>query len=93
MRTISQTKKFRKDLKREMKGVHRKSLEKCLSELVNMLIADIDLPLRYKDHALVGEWSDCRDVHVFPDLVLIYRKVGKNSLELVRIGSHSELSL
>ncbi|MCC7528269.1 MAG: type II toxin-antitoxin system mRNA interferase toxin, RelE/StbE family, partial [Candidatus Melainabacteria bacterium] len=38
------------------------------------------------------EWDDCRDAHVKPDLVLIYRKIGTAELQLVRIGSHAELS-
>ncbi len=40
-----------------------------------------------------GEWSDHRDCHIRPDLVLIYRKPDNDSLELVRLGSHSELGL
>jgi mRNA interferase YafQ len=41
----------------------------------------------------VGEWSDHRDCHIRPDLVLIYRKPDDHNLELVRLGSHSELGL
>nr|WP_269845105.1 type II toxin-antitoxin system mRNA interferase toxin, RelE/StbE family [Geothermobacter hydrogeniphilus] len=36
---------------------------------------------------------DHRDCHVKPDLVLIYRKPDKQTLQLVRLGSHSQLSL
>ncbi len=32
-----------------------------------------------------------RDCHLRPDLVLIYRKVDEETLQLVRLGSHSEL--
>ena len=46
---------------------------------------------KYRDHALTGEWNDHRDCHVKPDLVLIYRKPDEESLQLVRLGSHSEL--
>ena len=42
---------------------------------------------------LGGEWSDHRDCHIRPDLSLIYRKPDGASLELVRLGSHSELGL
>jgi mRNA interferase YafQ len=42
---------------------------------------------------LTGEWTDHRDCHIKPDLVLIYRMPDAESLELVRLGSHSELSL
>ena len=27
---------------------------------------------RHHDHALSGEWADCRDCHVKPDLVLVF---------------------
>jgi mRNA interferase YafQ len=56
-----------------------------------LLLADQVLPLRYRDHALGGEYSDCRECHIKPDLLLIYRKVGDDVLELTRLGSHSEL--
>jgi mRNA interferase YafQ len=62
-------------------------------EAVSLLAADESLPQRYLDHALAGEWKDHRDRHVRPDLVLIYRKPDASSLELVRLGSHSELGI
>jgi mRNA interferase YafQ len=48
---------------------------------------------KHRDHALSGEWKDHRDCHIKPDLVLIYRKPDDRVLQLVRIGSHSELGL
>jgi mRNA interferase YafQ len=62
-------------------------------EVVNLLAADTSLPRRHFDHPLSGEWNDHRDCHIRPDLVLIYRKPDDDSLELVRLGSHSELGL
>jgi mRNA interferase YafQ len=50
------------------------------------------LPVRYVDHALVGEWKDHRDCHIRPDLAPIYRKLENDVLELARIGSHSDLA-
>ena len=85
MRAISKTKKFRKDQKREMRGKHKATLQQELEALVTLLIADAQLAERYNDHPLVGEYQDCRDAHVMPDLVLIYRKVGADHLELVRL--------
>jgi mRNA interferase YafQ len=58
-----------------------------------MLRVDEPLPPRYFDHALGGEWLGDRDCHLKPDLVLIYRKPDSIALELVRLGSHSELAL
>jgi very-short-patch-repair endonuclease len=40
-----------------------------------------------------GEWSDHRDCHIRPDVILIYRKPDDASLEFVRLASHSELGL
>lgn len=62
-------------------------------EVVDLLAADKLLPRRNVDHPLTGEWSDHRDCHIRPDLILIYRKPDDASLELVRLGSHSELGL
>ncbi|MBI2812063.1 MAG: type II toxin-antitoxin system YafQ family toxin [Candidatus Melainabacteria bacterium] len=93
MRSISKTKKFRKDQKREKKGARKDTLELDLADLVTLLATDALLPDRYQDHPLSGEWKDHRDAHLLPDLLLIYRKVGDDNLELVRLGSHSELGL
>ena len=60
-------------------------------EVVNALAADIPLPRRNFDHPLSGDWVDHRDCHIRPDLILIYRKPDDEHLELVRLGSHSEL--
>jgi mRNA interferase YafQ len=93
MRTISRTSRFKKDYRREAKGQHRASLDAVLTAAISMLVMDSPLPERLHDHALAGEWKDHRDCHLRPDLVLIYRLPDPNTLELVRLGSHSELSL
>jgi mRNA interferase YafQ len=92
MRTISRTGRFKKDYKRESKGQHRATLDAELLQIVSLLAADHALPERLRDHALTGEWADHRDCHIKPDLVLIYRVPDGERLELVRLGSHSELS-
>ena len=66
-------------------------LEDELDELIALLAADQPLAARHQDHALTGKWKDHRDCHVKPDLVLIYRKPDEDTLQLVRLGSHSEL--
>jgi mRNA interferase YafQ len=93
MRTVKHTGRFRRDYKREKLGRHAKGLDAALIETVTMLANDEPLPRRNFDHPLSGEWSDHRDCHIRPDLVLIYRKPDEASLELVRLGSHSELGL
>jgi mRNA interferase YafQ len=93
MRAIKYTARFKRDYRREKSGILGKKLNKLLTDAVNILAADQPLPERLRDHALAGEWKDHRDCHIRPDLVLIYRKPDDDSLELVRLGSHSELSL
>lgn len=93
MRTIKQTGQFKRDLKREAKGANRTVLESGLVSIIEALAEDDPLEPRHRDHALTGDWKDHRDCHVRPDLVLIYRKPDAENLELVRLGSHSELGL
>ncbi len=93
MRTIKRTVQFKKDYKREKKGRHAKTLNDVLLDVVNLLVANTELPEKNNDHALTGKWNDHRDCHIKPDLVLIYRKPDAETLELVRLGSHSELGL
>jgi mRNA interferase YafQ len=91
MRTVRYTNRFKRDYKREKAGRHSKTLDIDLTEIVRLLAADIPLPRRNFDHPLSAEWRDHRDCHVRPDLILIYRKPDNESLDLVRLGSHSEL--
>ena len=93
MRTVKHTTRFRRDYKREKSGRHAGHLDAALLETATMLANDETPPRRYFDHPLSGEWIDHRDCHIRPDLVLIYRKPDEASLELVRLGSHSELGL
>ena len=93
MRRIENTGQFKRDYKREAKGQHRATLDTELMPVVKALACDQPLEPRHCDHALSGDWKDHRDCHIKPDLVLIYRKPGDAVLQLVRLGSHSELGL
>ena len=93
MRTIEPTGQFRRDFKREKRGQHRATLDADLAGVLDPLAADLPLESRHRDHALTGNWKDHRDCHIKPDLVLIYQKPDADTLRLVRLGSHSELSL
>src|SRR3954469_5028583 len=93
MRTVEHTTRFKRDYRREKAGRHGRTLDEDLVRAVQLLADDMALPHRYFDHALSGEWHDCRDCHIRPDLILIYRKPDDANLELVRLGSHRELGL
>jgi mRNA interferase YafQ len=91
MRRIERTNAFRRDFKREMLGQHRRDLETLLTSAMTLLAEDNPLPEKNRDHALAGEWHDFRECHLKPDLLLIYRKPDEEVVQLVRLGSHSEL--
>ena len=93
MRRIEPTNAFRRDYKRVKTSPKHGDIELLLSEVLKLLAADLPLPERHRDHPLTGEWKDHRDCHIKSDLVLIYRKPDNDVLQLVRLGSHSELGL
>ncbi|NDE90595.1 MAG: type II toxin-antitoxin system YafQ family toxin [Alphaproteobacteria bacterium] len=90
---IKFSKKFKRDYKRELSGIYGKKLQSMIDGFLDIIEYKLPFPYHYRDHALTGEWNDYRDCHLKPDLVLIYRKTNDNELELVRLGSHSELGL
>lgn len=90
MRTIERSKQFKKDLKRELRGKHSKNIQDEVCAVLEHLVQDIPLELKYKDHMLSGDWSGYRECHIKPDLLLIY-KTTDDTLRLARLGSHSEL--
>lgn len=78
---------FKKDLQLQIKrGKDREKLD----ELLKLLLNEDELPVRYKDHPLRGNWNGYRDAHVTPDWILIYRVEG-DELQLARTGSHADL--
>ena len=93
MRTIERTNGFKRDFKRLAKGARRSNWASDLVEIIKTLASDAPLAQKHRDHALSGTWNDHRDCHVRPDLILIYRKPDEETLQLVRLGSHSELGL
>jgi len=73
----------------ELAKNRKKDLTK-LKTIIDLLIEEKPLPRQYKDHKLKGEFSNCRECHIQPDWLLIY-KVEYPNLILMRTGSHSDL--
>ena len=73
MRTIERTRQFKRDYKRESKGRYRATLDASLERIFDALANDQTLDRRHCDHPLRGKLADCRDCHVKPDLVLMYK--------------------
>ena len=87
MYQIFRTTSFKKDYKK-LSQKNKNILKEVIIKLANNEI----LEEKYKDHKLIGDYLGCRECHVKPDLVLIYR-IDNQVLELalVRIGNHSDL--
>lgn len=80
-------KQFEKDLKRQKK--RGKDLSK-FARVAKNLSTEVPLSEKYRNHKLVGNFSDRWECHIEADWILIYKK---NDQELVfeRTGTHSDL--
>ncbi len=87
MRSIRRDTQFKKDVKRTLK--RNKDINK-LKKIINLLVNAEKLPPENRDHKLKGTLKDCRECHIEPDWLLIYRIEG-SELCLVRTGTHSDL--
>lgn len=83
---------YSNQFKKDFKKARRLPLPdlKMIFEVISSLEQEIALDAKYKGHELSGNWSNFRECHIKPDLLLIYKAV-HNELQLARIGSHSEL--
>ena len=84
---------FTKQFKKDIKLAKKKGKDKDkIFEVVEKLANDEVLEAKYKDHCLTGDYKDCRECHIEPDWLLIYKKYESELiLMLVRTGSHSDL--
>ena len=86
---VKATSQFKKDYKLAIKRGLRISL---LDDVITLLSKGEDLPEKYRDHALIGNWLGHRECHILPDWLLIYRiENDVLVLTLSRTGSHSDL--
>ena len=87
MLQIKSTKTFEKDVKRSEK--RGKDLVK-LKEAMRLLAEEKQLPPKYKDHPLSGNYVNRRECHIEPDWLLIYKK---EPIVIIfeRTGTHSDL--
>ena len=89
MLSIDFTGQYLKDLKLARK---RNLDEQKLNEVLFILVQEQNLPAKYKDHSLSGNFKGFRECHILPDWLLIYSiDAGLKVLRLVRTGTHSDL--
>ena len=89
MYTVKPTTKFEKDLKRVEK---RGYIIDSLTEVIKKLADGEKLEEKYQDHPLKGNYNGCRECHITPNWLLIYKIAqAKLLLYLTRTGTHSDL--
>ena len=87
MFNLSVHKVFTKDLK---KANLNPTNSAKLFMYISLLLNKEELPIESKDHSLLGEYKDTRKFHISGDLLVIYR-IENDILQLLRIGTHSQL--
>ncbi|MDH5718811.1 MAG: type II toxin-antitoxin system YafQ family toxin [Spirochaetia bacterium] len=86
---IGRTNQFKRDIKKIQK--RNKNIDK-LKEIIDFLSNEEELPPKYKDHKLTGNYIGRRECHIEPDWLLIYKKE-EDKIILERTGRHSDLFL
>ena len=86
---IEMSTRFKKDYKLAQKRGYNMNL---LKEVIEILANGEQLPAKYLDHPLTGDYRGSRECHIEPDWLLIYR-IEKDLLilGLTRTGTHSDL--
>jgi mRNA interferase YafQ len=87
LRQIKHKNTFKQDV--ELAKKRGKDLSK-LTEVIKLLERGEILPVKYKDHKLIGNNKGRRECHLEPNWLLIY-KLEDNLLIFERLGSHSDL--
>ena len=86
---IEVTRQYLKDLKLARK---RNLDESKLNDIIQKLSNGEVLPPTNRDHSLINDYKGCRECHITPDWLLIYRREDVlQIISLVRTGSHSDL--
>lgn len=88
MKQIIFSSQYKKDFKKFRND--KPKVAKIL-EVVRFLERGDDLPVNYRAHKLTGNYKGCLECHIESDLLLIWVDEEKQVIQLLRLGSHSEL--
>ncbi|GHV05094.1 addiction module toxin, RelE/StbE family [Clostridia bacterium] len=87
--TVKWSSLFKKDYKTALRRGYNVAL---LFEVIEILAKGETLPEKYQDHVLKGKYKGCRECHITPDWLLVYKfQDNLLVLALTRTGSHSDL--
>ena len=88
MKQFKTSTQYRKDLKRYK---NKPAKLEALKEVLKLLKNEQPIPAEYSPHMLSGNYKGCMECHVGSDFLLIWIDEQSDIIELVRLGSHSEL--
>lgn len=88
MKRLKPTTKYKKDYKR-FRNNHNK-VEKLI-KLLYKLANEETIPPENKPHMLTGDYAGYMECHIEGDFLLIWFDPNSDEIDLVRLGSHSEL--
>ena len=80
-------------MKRNMKLMQRRGKDMSkMQKVLEILVEGDMLPEQYRDHSLSGNYDGCRECHIEPDWLLIYKVIEERLVLLLsRTGTHSDL--
>lgn len=88
MKKLHPTAQFKKDYKRFRNNP--KKLEKLMG-ILKLLQSEIPIPAENYPHMLTGNYAGFMECHIEGDFLLIWFDPETDEIDLVRLGSHSEL--
>lgn len=88
MKKLIPSTRYKKDVKRILNNPRKL---KALQEIVYMLEHEIPIPKENKPHMLTGNYAGCMECHIENDFLLIWIDPDSDVINLIRLGSHSEL--
>lgn len=86
MKKLHPTSQFKRDFKKYRRNPAKVA---AFEKIAQMLINEIPIPSLHKPHFLKGIYKGCMECHIEDDYLLIW--IDGDIIDLVRIGSHSEL--
>lgn len=88
MKKLKASSQYKKDYKRFRNQPEK--LQKLVTVL-NLLQNESPIPEEYKPHMLTGNYAGFMECHIEGDFLLIWFDPETDEIDLVRLGSHSEL--
>lgn len=88
MKILRPSTQYKKDLKRIRNNPKKAA---ALLEVLILLENEQPIPDKYRPHMLTSDYAGCMECHIQGDFLLIWIDEETGDIDLVRLGSHSEL--